>query len=312
MGLQCIHPSVDEYGLDCRIVPGTVPGGDPLPSNQLTPQPFETPLLAGDVIFLHRPFDSTANFPYRTHLGTKRRMEIRFQIRFKSLPADNQVWFGMEMEEGELVLGWTSAMLVKFVLGGASIINAMNGLDMHYSLGRDGPDRGECPHLAWPLIAADTVIASPADGPLPDLAGELPLTPDAEKRAIVFDTERIFTVVYYTGYVDLAQWTACGVAGVGDFELSSLIGGSKLHFMCYCVKPLEEGDEDVAHHAGRKDYFFRYALQNPRSDERGTAEPTDALLDQKREELEASGMFSVTDDGKGGTAFGLTPDRASS
>eukprot|EP00928_Gymnodinium_smaydae_P062583 TRINITY_DN4640_c0_g6_i2.p1 TRINITY_DN4640_c0_g6~~TRINITY_DN4640_c0_g6_i2.p1 ORF type:complete len:359 (+),score=93.76 TRINITY_DN4640_c0_g6_i2:48-1124(+) len=231
-----------------------------LPLNSPEGIPFSSEHFRGHVLFLHAAAEDpvATDFPYRDHFASrKRRFEIRLQGSFLVAPAaGEQAYFAAELSS-QVVPGVVSSMLVNWVLGFVSAMNRLKDTGFHYNLHHrcmcDGDEERQ--QLVWPMLSADTVIATPVGTEPPVLTEAFVDTAMDEKKRMTIDTGHVFTFVWHSMYVDFARWMVCNVLGWNG-SLSGFVGLQPLNLSYYTLK------DGVAHSENNKRLFLRLHVQS--------------------------------------------------
>lgn len=179
--------------------------------------------------------------------GRKRKVELQFQVKFKTAPK-HPLFIGCELKGSAKFSVWQRALLKAI----ASSIEKRNE-DFRYNLGsveesrcderEDVPDvhdssyictRG--PYMAMPFESSINALVITRTGDMPPTLGEAieNQTPRVTE-CVEFNTTDTYTFALWSANFDLAQWKCTSRSTIQPFSLNSLIGGHPFSMCLYSM-----------------------------------------------------------------------------
>jgi len=238
----------------------------PLEINASEGTPFECPFFRGQVLLLNRLDPEPAGFLYHKHFKErKRRFEFRLQGKFLKDPGD-QIFFGVELSE-PVGLGPALRVTVNWIMSVVHILCSARGVTYSYSLElQELPDGSIVrPHLAFPMYAADAIIATPpglAPPPLTETIDQMTLQERCRVRPNTTDT---FTFAFWSKQADFLMWKICNMPCGWTCSFASFIGAQQVHLPIYALD--DDSDTTALHTEARKRRLMTLTLRNRKVDE---------------------------------------------
>jgi len=236
---------------------------------------FENDFASGAFLSLHRAtYDKVANdsgdYTYGEYfLGKKRIWEARVQMKFKVEPKQEELFFGIELEQYVPMNGATKTVMKMLI---QAMKGALDTKQIYHSIG-DDPSRTsgtlERPVFAMPLFAFDQFIVTPPGEKLdlrdPSIAS---MGCKRSKRVKQYRKE-LEGVKFQTGYTyTFCFWGISQWLDKINWEVNAF--GSRMTFNKFCGRPpvhvviyaLKKGEDssDKRHLQARKDYYFHLAF----------------------------------------------------
>jgi len=209
--------------------------------------PFRCAGFEGHVLFLNRPHPEPQGdgWPYAEHfVGKARRFELRLQGRFLSDPGSAEdIFFGIELTK-VVGMSWALRSTANWIMNVVSLLCAARGVSYSYSLEISHLPDGDVlrPHLAFPLVAADVVVATPSGEPVPPLCDPLGAMTLVQRQAVRLNCTDTFTFAYWSKQADFAAWRITNMPMGWSASFSSFIGSQSVHMTTYRLKrPAAEG-----------------------------------------------------------------------
>jgi len=203
--------------------------------------PFRCASFEGHVLFLNRPHPEPKGdgWPYAKHfVGKARRFELRLQGRFLSDPGSAEdVFFGIELTK-VVGMSWALRSTANWIMSVVSLLCAARGVSYSYSLDIAHLPDGDVlrPHLAFPLVAADVVAATPSGEQPPPLSEPRNPMTMAQRQAVRLNCTDTFTFAYWSKQADFAAWKICNMPMGWSASFSSFIGSQSVHMTTYRLK----------------------------------------------------------------------------
>lgn len=248
-------------------------GGIKIEPNALRGTPFHNSAFCGEVLFLNVPYPPAPDdkWAYAEHFRTKqRRFEFRLQGTFLVDPGED-VFFGIEFTD-HICLSPTLRLSASWLMTVVKTLCAARGITCSYSFDKQTlPDNDELhPHLAFPIHAADTIIATPPGETPPDLSQSLTQMSFAEKKTISLNTRDTFTFAYWSKNADFMRWKIVGMPFDWSSDFSTFIGTQDVHFTAYSLM-----NAGAAHSQRAKQYFSRMVLsrKTPQVQQTSSSQP---------------------------------------
>ena len=160
--------------------------------------------------------------------------QVQFQL-LQPLPDDWNLYIGAEIDN-DLNFGFGGRLVVSTILGCLRLFTSK----MNHSFGN--AKTRESAHLVFPfsLLPDNLTVTKEGDIPPELTLGELKTGEKAQVERL--EPGNIYTLSFYSQYVDFETWTICRVPGMRSLPLSSFWGDSGLHVCAYALPP-ECGDQ---------------------------------------------------------------------
>mmetsp|Transcript_94739 Transcript_94739/g.277123 ORF Transcript_94739/g.277123 Transcript_94739/m.277123 type:complete len:339 (-) Transcript_94739:118-1134(-) len=264
----------------------------PLEVNALEGIPFESPGFRGQVLLLNRPDPEEPSWPYYKHFQDKmRRFEFRLQGVFLVEPGDD-IFFGVELTEAA-PLGPALRMTANWILGVVSLLCSARGVSYSYNLELQELPNGDVlrPHLAFPIVAADAILATPSGERPPPLTEAIAAMPLQERQKVRLNTQDTFTFAYWSKQADFERWKICNMPFGWSSSFTNFIGQQQVQLTAYRL-PREGDAECPPHSEARKKRLMSLVLANSRASREVEAVRVAGPTSAHRWSLEAAEMSS--------------------
>lgn len=250
-----------------------------VPNNSPLGVPFETDLVVGKVLFLHKSASGKKHCHTDHFQGRKRQWELRFQFRFKRA-LRNRFFVGVMPQELDLdqETSQTSRLAMKAAL-------SLVPWEAYFAWGDRKeasklPDR-ELASCVTDLSACDMVIWTPPDKVVPTLSGDLlnvgeasgqnlqrrqmgirPYAQAVNDIAKNLTPEDTLTVAVwgFSHFVDVIGWQLHLNRLFGAVPVTRFWGNSPAHFVAYELEDEPDGTPSKRHLESKKEYFVDFLV----------------------------------------------------
>jgi hypothetical protein len=256
-----------------RIYPVTgKPGiGRLLEVNSERALPVKGDGFSGKFLFLHRPnpfnlaMAKESSNPHVVHFcSVKRNWEMRLQCQFTE-DIGRDVFLTAEVAGPTGIRGTMAGVTASAILNTVTLMNRAIGNSFGYSLDFTYQEDGsiERAHLVWPLLNADTIIATPKGEAPPDIMTSYK---DSSwwARPSTLDKDHVYTFVWHSMYLDFFLWEVRQILGMRrGFEM--FLGHQPIHLNWFKLRPAEERPRNVSLFAeSNKQYMISLVVEPPR------------------------------------------------